>query len=92
MTDHGWVYAFGSFTVIPISMSPKSPPWLFSARLFAIRSGAPQATGPEPPADAKAQAVARARERHDRLLKTVGRSMLGDSAAAMQDLVSHGQE
>jgi len=47
---------------------------------------------PEPPADAKAQAVARARERHDRLLKTVGRSMLGDSTAAMQDLVSHGQE
>jgi hypothetical protein len=47
---------------------------------------------PEPPADAKAQAVARARERHDRLLKTVGRSMLGDSSAAMQDLVSHGPE
>jgi hypothetical protein len=47
---------------------------------------------PEPPADAKAQAVARARERHDRLLKTVGRSMLGDSTAAMHDLVSHGQE
>ena len=47
---------------------------------------------PEPPADAKAQAVARARERYDRLLKTVGRSMLGDSTAAMQDLVSHGQE
>jgi hypothetical protein len=47
---------------------------------------------PEPPADAKAQAVARARERHDRLLKTVGRSMLGDSTAAMQDLVSHGTE
>jgi hypothetical protein len=47
---------------------------------------------PEPPADAKAQAVARARERHDRLLKTVGRSMLGDSTAAMHDLVSHGPE
>jgi hypothetical protein len=47
---------------------------------------------PEPPADAKAQAVARARERYDRLLKTVGRSMLGDSTAAMQDLVSHGPE
>jgi hypothetical protein len=47
---------------------------------------------PEPPADAKAQAVARARERHDRLLKTVGRSMLGDSTAAMQDLISHGPE
>jgi hypothetical protein len=47
---------------------------------------------PEPPADAKAQAVARARERHDRLLKTVGRSMLGDSTAAMQDLFSHGPE
>lgn len=46
---------------------------------------------PEPPADAKAQAVARARERHDRLLKTVGRGMLGESSAAMQDLVNNAQ-
>ena len=46
---------------------------------------------PEPPAEAKAQAVARARERHERLLKTVGRGMLGESSAAMQDLVNHAQ-
>jgi hypothetical protein len=44
---------------------------------------------PEPPAEAKAQAVARARERHERLMKTVGRGMLGESSAAMQDLVNH---
>ena len=31
---------------------------------------------PEPPADAKAQAVARAKERHDRLLKSAGRAMV----------------
>jgi hypothetical protein len=43
---------------------------------------------PEPPADARAQAVARARERHERLLKTAGRSMLNESRAEMQALVS----
>jgi hypothetical protein len=42
---------------------------------------------PEPPADAKAQAVARARERHDRLLKSAGRSMVGDSKIAMQEIL-----
>lgn len=46
---------------------------------------------PEPPAEAKTQAVARARERHERLMKTVGRGMLGESSAAMQDLVNHAQ-
>jgi hypothetical protein len=44
---------------------------------------------PEPPADAKAQAVARARERYDRLLKSTGRAMVGDSRIAMQDLVAN---
>jgi hypothetical protein len=44
---------------------------------------------PEPPADAKAQAVARARERHDRLLKSAGRAMVGESKLAMHDLVEH---
>jgi Arc/MetJ-type ribon-helix-helix transcriptional regulator len=44
---------------------------------------------PEPPADAKAQAVARARERYERFLKTTGRAMVGDSRLAMQDLVSN---
>jgi len=43
---------------------------------------------PEPPADAKPQAVARARERYDRLLKNAGRSMLNESGVAMQDLVN----
>ena len=37
---------------------------------------------PEPPADAKAEAVARAKERHDRLLKSAGRAMVGESKLA----------
>lgn len=41
---------------------------------------------PEPPADAKPQAVARAKERYDRLLKSAGRAMVGDAKLAMQDL------
>lgn len=41
---------------------------------------------PEPPAEAKPQAVARAKERYDRLLKSAGRSMVGDAKLAMQDL------
>lgn len=44
---------------------------------------------PEPPADARPQAVARARERHDRLLKSAGRGMIGESTTVMQTLVSH---
>jgi Arc/MetJ-type ribon-helix-helix transcriptional regulator len=44
---------------------------------------------PEPPADAKAQAVARAKERYDRLLKSAGRAMVGDSKLAMHELVDH---
>jgi hypothetical protein len=43
---------------------------------------------PEPPADAKAQAVARAKERYDRLLKSTGRAMVGESKLAMHDLVA----
>lgn len=42
---------------------------------------------PEPPADAKAQAVARAKERYNRLLKSAGRAMVGDSKVALHDLV-----
>jgi hypothetical protein len=42
---------------------------------------------PEPPSEARPQAVARAKERHDRLLKTAGRAMVGDSGMAMKDLV-----
>lgn len=44
---------------------------------------------PEPPADARPQAVARARERYDRMLKSVARSMSGDAQAAIEDLTAH---
>jgi hypothetical protein len=46
---------------------------------------------PEPPADARPQAVARAKERHDRLLKTAGRAMVGESGIAMKDLLGDGE-
>jgi Arc/MetJ-type ribon-helix-helix transcriptional regulator len=44
---------------------------------------------PEPPSDARQQAVALGRERYDRLMKSAGRAMVGEIRAAMQDLVSH---
>jgi Arc/MetJ-type ribon-helix-helix transcriptional regulator len=44
---------------------------------------------PEPPSDAKPQAVAMAKERYDRLLKSAGRAMVGESKLAMHDLVAH---
>ena len=44
---------------------------------------------PEPPSDAKSQAVAMAKERYDRLLKSAGRAMVGESKLAMHDLVAH---
>ena len=43
----------------------------------------------EPPSDAKSQAVAIAKERYDRLLKSAGRAMVGESKLAMHDLVAH---
>ena len=43
---------------------------------------------PEPPADARTQAIARARERYDRLIKSAGRAMAGDGQAAIRDLVN----
>src|SRR5271165_2400760 len=45
---------------------------------------------PEPPPDARPQAIARARDRYDRLVKSAGQNMSGDARAAMQDLVGHG--
>lgn len=45
---------------------------------------------PEPPPEARQQAIARAKERYDRLVKAAGQAMSGDSRAAMQDLVDHG--
>ena len=46
---------------------------------------------PEPPAEAKPQAVAQAKERHDRLLKSAGRAMVGESGMAMKDLLGDGE-
>ena len=43
---------------------------------------------PEPPADARTQAVARARERYDRLIKSAGRAMAGDAQVAIQELLT----
>ena len=44
---------------------------------------------PEPPSDARPQAVARGRERYERLIKSAGQCMVGDSDAAMRGLASH---
>jgi Arc/MetJ-type ribon-helix-helix transcriptional regulator len=44
---------------------------------------------PEPPTDARPQAVARAKERYDRMLKSVAKAMTGDAQTAMQDLAAH---
>ena len=44
---------------------------------------------PEPSTDARPQAVARARERYDRLLKTVGKALSGDAQAAIEELTAH---
>lgn len=41
---------------------------------------------PEPPPDARPQAIARAKERYDRLIKTAARTITGDARAALQDL------
>ena len=45
---------------------------------------------PEPPPDARPQAIARAKDRYDRLVKAAGQAMSGDARAAMKDLVDHG--
>ena len=46
---------------------------------------------PEPGGEAMEAAVARARGRHARLLKSAGQAMIGDSHLAMQELVNHGE-
>ena len=43
---------------------------------------------PEPPRDAVGQSIARARERYERFVKSAGQAMVGDSQAAMNDLVN----
>jgi Arc/MetJ-type ribon-helix-helix transcriptional regulator len=47
---------------------------------------------PEPPRDVQDQAVARGKARYDRFLKSVGMAMVGDSQAAMAELLGRGQE
>jgi hypothetical protein len=47
---------------------------------------------PEPGGEAMEAAVARARGRHARLLKSAGQAMAGDAKVAIQDLVTHGEE
>jgi hypothetical protein len=47
---------------------------------------------PEPPRDAQDQAVARGKMRYDRFLKSVGMAMVGDSQAAMAELLGRGYE
>lgn len=46
---------------------------------------------PEPGGEAMEAAVARARGRHARLLKSAGQAMVGDSHLALQDLVNCGE-
>jgi hypothetical protein len=46
---------------------------------------------PEPGGEAMEAAVARARGRHARLLKSAGQAMVGDSRLAMQELVNRGE-
>ena len=42
---------------------------------------------PEPPADGMSESVARARGRYSRFIKSTGQAMVGDSQAALRDLV-----
>jgi len=46
---------------------------------------------PEPGGEAMEADVARARDRHARLLKSAGQAMVGDSQAAIQGLVNRGE-
>ena len=45
---------------------------------------------PEPPPDAKPQAVARARDRYEQLIRNAGRSMSSDARTTMRELEDHG--
>ena len=45
---------------------------------------------PEPPMEVRDQALAKAKERHQRLLKMAALNMQGDSRAALLELVEHG--
>jgi Arc/MetJ-type ribon-helix-helix transcriptional regulator len=45
---------------------------------------------PEPSPDAKPQAIARARDRYEQLIRNAGRSMSSEARAKMRDLEDHG--
>ena len=47
---------------------------------------------PEPPKEVQNQAVALGKARYDRFLKSVGMAMVGDSQAAMAELLGRGHE
>jgi hypothetical protein len=47
---------------------------------------------PEPPRDGMTGSLARAHERYTRFLKSAGQSMVGDSLAALRDLVDHADQ
>ena len=47
---------------------------------------------PESPRDVHDQAVARGKARYDKFLKSVGTAMVGDSQAAMAELLGRGHE
>ena len=46
----------------------------------------------EPPREIHDQAIARGKLRYDRFLKSVGMGLVGDSAAAMRDLLNRAEE
>lgn len=45
---------------------------------------------PEPTPDARQQAIARARDRYEQLIRNAGRSMSSDARTTMRDLEDHG--
>lgn len=47
---------------------------------------------PEPPADSKPQAIALAKDRYHRLIKSAGFAMSSEARATMEDLLSHDSE
>ena len=47
---------------------------------------------PKPPRDVHEQAVARGKMRYERFLKNVGMAMVGDSQAAMAELLGRGHD
>ena len=47
---------------------------------------------PDPPAEARAQSITAARDRHMQLMKAAGRSLANDARSAMQDLLGDENE